>query len=133
VAFDVGGAGRALSVLMLGWLAFFFGRALRPGREALITRIARVSDPALPAHLVRYTRRLTAIWCAYFVFAAVLGLATAQPAGWPGLLVWVGTAALFVGEHWLRPVLFPHYPFPGLGQQLKDTLHVWRPARKRGD
>jgi uncharacterized membrane protein len=128
VAFDPGIAWRALSFLMLAWLAFFFGRTLRPGQEALITRIARVGDPALPAHLVRYTRRLTAIWCAYFVLAGSLGLAAVHPTPWFGLLVWAGTATLFLGEHWLRPHLFPHHSFPGLRQQLKDTLHVWRPA-----
>jgi uncharacterized membrane protein len=133
VAFDVGIAWRVLSFLMLAWLAFFFGRTLRPGHEALITRIARVSEPGLPAHLVRYTHRLTIVWCAYFVLAAVLGLAPTPPAAWRGLLVWAGTATLFLGEHWLRPCFFPGHRFPGLLQQLKDTLHVWRPARQDSD
>jgi uncharacterized membrane protein len=132
VAFDAGIAWRAVSFLMLGWLAFFFGRTLRPGQEALITRIARVSEPALPAHLVRYTRRLTGIWTGYFVFAALVGAAAGGSGPWTGLLVWVGTATLFLGEHWLRPHLFPGHPFPGLRQQLNDTLHVWRPARQDG-
>ncbi|MDB5899934.1 MAG: hypothetical protein JWP22_1667 [Ramlibacter sp.] len=132
MAIDAAIAWRALSFLMLGWLALFFGRTLRPGQEALITRIARVSEPALPADLVRYTRRLTAIWAAYFVLAAVIGLAAA-PSPWTGLLVWAGTAALFLGEHWLRPLLFPGHCFPGLRQQVKDTLHVWRPVRQNGD
>ena len=118
---------------MLAWLAFFFGRTLRPGQEALITRIARVSEPGLPAHLVRYTRRLTAIWSTYFVFAALLGLASAPSAAWPRLLVWAGTATLFLGEHWLRPHLFPDHPFPGLLQQVKDTRQVFGPARRTGD
>ncbi len=130
MALDLGIAWRALSILMLVWMAFFFGRTLRPGQEALITRIARVSEPGLPAHLVRYTRRLTAVWCAWFVVAASLGLTAAPSAPWRGLLVWMGTAMLFLGEHWLRPYLFPHHPFPGLRQQLKDTLHVWRPRRE---
>lgn len=133
MAFDPGIAWRALSFLMLAWLAFFFGRTLRPGEEALITRIARVSEPGLPAHLVRYTRRLTAIWCAYFVFAALLGGAAGPGAAWQGLLVWAGTATLFLGEHWLRPHLYPGHSFPGLRQQLKDTLQVWRPAPRTGD
>lgn len=133
MAFDPGIAWRALSFLMLAWLAFFFGRTLRPGQEALITRIARVSEPGLPPHLVRYTRRLTAIWAGYFVFAAFLGLAAAPSAAWPRLLVWAGTATLFLGEHWLRPHLFPDHSFPGLRQQVKDTLQVWRPAPRTGD
>jgi uncharacterized membrane protein len=132
VAFDAGIAWRAVSFLMLGWLAFFFGRTLRPGQEALITRIARISDPALPAHLVRYTRGLTAVWSAYFVLAALLAIVPGPLAAWTGLLVWAGTATLFLGEHRLRPHLFPGHPFPGLRQQLKDTVRVWRPARPDG-
>ncbi|MDB5957035.1 hypothetical protein [Ramlibacter sp.] len=129
MAFDVGIAWRALSFLMTGWLALFFGRTLRPGHEALITRIARVSEPGLPPQLVLYTRRLTAVWCAYFVLAALLGLGAPRAAAWSGMLVWSGTALLFLGEHWLRPHLFPAHRFPGVLQQFRDTLQVWRPAR----
>ena len=130
MAFDVVTAWRALSFLMTGWLAFFFGRTLRPGHEALITRIARVSEPTLPPYLVSYTRRLTAVWCAYFIVAAVVAVAAAPAARWSGILVWSGTAALFLGEHWLRPRFFPGQSFPGVLQQVKDTLQVWRPAGK---
>jgi uncharacterized membrane protein len=132
LAIDPALAWRALSLLMLAWLAFFFGRTLRPGHEPLITRIARVSDPALPAPLLNYTRRLTAVWCAYFMVAALLALASERFAAWTGALAWAGTIALFVGEHWLRPHLFPGHRFPGLRQQLKDTVHVWRPGRHNG-
>lgn len=133
MAIDPALAWRGISLLMLGWLVFFFGRTLRPGREALITRIARVSDPALPPHLVRYTRRLTGIWCAYFLVAAIACAAIAPAAAWMGALVWTGTALLFIVEHWMRPRLFPGERFPGLRQQLQDTLRVWRPTPRRGD
>jgi uncharacterized membrane protein len=132
VAFDAGIAWRAASFLMLGWLAFFFGRTLWPGREALITRIARVSDPGLAAQLVRYTRCLTAVWAGYFVLAALVAW-FAAPSAWTGVLVWTGTATLFFGEHWLRPLIFRGQAFPGLRQQLKDTLQVWRPVRQHRD
>lgn len=116
----------AVSPVMLGWLAFFFGRTLRPGREALITRIARASDPALPADLQRYTRRLTALWCAWFVLAAALCLAFGRTLAWLGPAAGAGSVLLFVGEHRLRPWLLPGHRFPGLRQQLRDTLGVWR-------
>ncbi|MES2481170.1 MAG: hypothetical protein V4609_04155 [Pseudomonadota bacterium] len=122
-------AWRIGSFVMLGWLACFFGATLRPGRLALITRIACVSTPALPAALVRYTRWLTALWCAYFVCAAVLSVALKPLSPWFGALVWAGTVVLFVGEHRLRPCLFPGHVFPGLRQQLKDTVRIWRPLR----
>ena len=133
MAIDPAIAWRAVSLLVLCWLAFFFGRTLLPGREALITRIARVSDPTLAPDLVRYTRRLTALWSAWFVLAALLGFWFATPPAWLGTLVWVGTLLFFVGEHQLRSRLFPGRHFPGLRQQLKDTLQVWRPVRQNGD
>jgi len=132
VAIDAAVAWRAVSLLMLAWLAFFFGRTLRPGQEPLITRIARVSDPALPLPLQRYTRGLTAVWCGYFVLAALLALLFGHSTWWLGLLVWAGTVVLFVGEHQIRPLLFRGHAFPGLQQQLKDTLRVWRPRQQDG-
>lgn len=121
---------RYLSPLILLWLAFFFGRTLRPGTTPLIERIARRSNAALSARLCRYTRGLTAIWCGYFVGAAALVAAV----GWSGaatfsrmgVAVLAGSVLLFVGEHRLRPRFFPHETFPGLLQQLRDTWNIWR-------
>lgn len=115
-----------LPSLVLLWLAFFFGRTLRAGAMPLIERIARHSIPALPAALRRYTQRLTVLWCAYFIIAAVL-TATANLAYGPvSLAVWTGTVVLFVAERWVRPRLFPGQDFPGLAQQLRDTWRIWR-------
>jgi uncharacterized membrane protein len=117
---------RIFPVLALAGLALSFGRSLRPGRVTVIERIARVSDPELSPRLREYTRRLTAVWCAYFVAAALLvATAVLQRSSGAGL-VWLGTGLLFVGEHRLRRRLFPGHRFPGLRQQLSDTLSVWR-------
>ena len=116
---------RVLPVLVLGWLAVFFGRTLLGGQVPLIERIARVSDPALPPALSRYTRRLTGVWCAYFFIAAFLSLFASLPLAWTSAFVWSGTIVMFIGERWLRPRLFPGHPFPGLVQQLRDTWSVW--------
>jgi uncharacterized membrane protein len=125
---------RVLSPLVLLWLAYFFGRTLRRGATPLIERIARQSTPALSGPLCRYTRWLTAVWCAYFVVAAALAafapVADAQTAGRVGAGVWIGTLVLFIGEWGLRPLFFPNENFPGLLQQLRDTWQVWRPTRK---
>jgi len=74
--------------LVLMWLALFFGRTLRPGEMPLIERIARVGKPNPSQRLVRYTRGLTALWCAYFVIAAVLTVG--------------GASGLSGGESWSR-------------------------------
>jgi uncharacterized membrane protein len=122
---------RGASALVLLWLAVFFGRTLRAGQIPLIERIARVSEPGLPPALCRYTRRLTALWCAYFLLSALLSLTTASGFLRAGVLVWTGTAVLFIGERLLRPHFFPGQSFPGLLQQLRDTWSVWHP-RKAG-
>lgn len=124
---------RAASLVMLGWLAVFFGRTLAPGQTPLIERIARLSDPAMTAPLRRYTRLLTAIWCGYFVIAALVSVCLAGAFPGIGLLVLLGSAILFVGEHRLRPHLFPGQAFPGLVQQVRDTWSVWRPAKRTLD
>jgi uncharacterized membrane protein len=117
---------RFVPPLILLCLAYFFGRTLRPGALPLIERIARQGKPGLSEPLRRYTRRLTALWCGYFI-AAALCTATAGPAfAQVNALVWAGTVVLFVGERWLRPRFFPTEEFPGLLQQLRDTLSVWR-------
>ena len=117
---------RYLPPLVLLWLAYFFGRTLRAGATPLIERIARHSNPALPPPLCRYTRRLTALWCAYFVIAAAMTAAASIAYGPVSLAVWTGTIVLFVGERLIRPKLFPGQVFPGLAQQLRDTWSIWR-------
>ena len=114
--------------LVLAWLVVFFGRTLRAGQTPLIERIARVSQPALSPRLCRYTRKLTAAWCAYFLMAAVLSSTVALPFGLSGVLVAVGSVLFFVVEHRVRSRLFPDEAFPGLVQQLRDTWRVWHPG-----
>ncbi len=116
---------RVVSLMALVWLAIFFGRTLRSDQTPLIERFARVSNPAMSPEFCTYTRRLTGIWCAYFICAAVAsGLANYAPVS-TGMFIWMGTVVLFVGEHRLRPIFFPGQTFPGLLQQIRDTWHVW--------
>jgi len=116
---------RVVSLVVLAWLAYFFGRTLRQGQTPLIERFARADNPVMTPALCGYTRRLTGIWCGYFIVAAVAsGAANAAPVS-TGLFVWLGTVVLFVGEHKLRPVFFPGQKFPGLLQQIRSTWHVW--------
>jgi uncharacterized membrane protein len=52
-----------------------FAASLQPGREAVITVLARRSRGRLPAEIVRYTRRVTWAWCWFFV-AQLVGSVT---------------------------------------------------------
>ena len=120
---------RYLPTVALLWLAVFFGRTLRAGEAPLIERVARIRKPSLSAVLCRYTRALTALWCVYFAVAAI----TAALGGWgfgqASVAVTVLSALLFVGEHCIRRLIFPGESFPGLIQQVRDTVAVWRPRR----
>ena len=51
-----------LSLLML---ALFGGRLY--SKQSRIDRLARLQTPDLPIEGVRYTRRITQIWCVFFV------------------------------------------------------------------
>ena len=53
-------------------LLALFATSLQPGREAVITILARRSRGYLPTEVVRYTRRVTQAWCWFFV-AQLLG------------------------------------------------------------
>jgi len=57
------------------FLLWFFVRSLRPGREALITRVARrMRGGDLPAPLEAYTRRVTLAWGLFFLAQILVSL-----------------------------------------------------------
>ena len=90
-----------VSLLMLA----LFGGSLF-AKQSLIERLARLQTPDLPPEGVRYTRRVTQVWCVFFVFnggvAAALVLAEAWQAwAWyTGVLAYVLMGVLFALE-WL--------------------------------
>jgi len=51
-----------------------FGTSLLPGREPLITAIARRIHGALRPDIVIYTRRVTIAWCCFFAFQLIVSL-----------------------------------------------------------
>jgi uncharacterized membrane protein len=60
-------------------LLVLFGRTLLPGREALVSRLARRFRDPLPPAVARYTRGVTWAWCLF---------AGGQLAGSAALLLW---------------------------------------------
>ncbi|MDB5767291.1 MAG: hypothetical protein JWQ61_2105 [Collimonas fungivorans] len=93
----------------LGMLAVF-GYSLH-APPSVIERMARLSDPALPAYAVAYTRRVTQVWCGFFVVNGMLALLTAiwaSAAVWSlynGVLAYVLMGCLFAGEYLVRIVV----------------------------
>jgi uncharacterized membrane protein len=62
------------SVIVYGALMWLFGRTLAPGREALVTRLARRVHGALPDEITAYTRQVTWAWCLLFAAMALASL-----------------------------------------------------------
>jgi uncharacterized membrane protein len=82
-----------------------FATSLRFG-PPLVERLARLQEPDLPDFAVAYTRRVTQVWCGFFVLNGSLALVTALWASdrtwalYNGLLAYVMMGVLFAGE-WL--------------------------------
>jgi uncharacterized membrane protein len=79
----------------------FFGSWLKP--PTVIEMFARMREPQLPEEAIRYTRKLTLVWCAFFVVNGGIALATlAMSREWwtlyNGLISYLLLGALFFGE-----------------------------------
>ena len=92
-----------------------FGRSLRAGRESTVEAIARVQLGVLEAADRRYCRRVTAVWCGFFLAngLAALGLAVFGSieawALYTGLLSYLAVAALYAAEYVYRQWRFRRY------------------------
>lgn len=75
---------------------------------SVIERLARLREPDLPASGVAYTRRVTQVWCGFFVLNGGVALGTAlwgSARTWAlynGLLSYVLMGLLFAGEWVVR-------------------------------
>ncbi|AKU24462.1 hypothetical protein [Massilia sp. NR 4-1] len=71
---------------------------------SMVERLARLREPDLPPEGVRYTRRVTQVWCGFFVFNGSMALATAlwaPEAVWTlynGVISYILMGVLFAGE-----------------------------------
>ncbi|MBE9607824.1 hypothetical protein [Chitinilyticum piscinae] len=91
-------------VLNLG-LGALFGWSLRHP-PSIIERLAHLSEPELPAAAIRYTRRVTMLWCGFFVLNALVAGWTAWFASWEVWTLYNGLIAylligLLLGGEWL--------------------------------
>jgi uncharacterized membrane protein len=101
------------SVVNLG-LLLSFGLSLR-GPQSMIEKFARLRHPQLSAKAVLYTRRVTQVWCGFFVCSIVLSVYSAlffSRTAWAwynGVVVYGLVGALIVGElGWRQLVAHPH-------------------------
>ncbi|ASP16682.1 hypothetical protein ACG2K1_06795 [Neisseria sp. 23W00296] len=96
----------AVNLLMLA----VFGGSLF-AKQTVIERLARLQHPDLPPEGVRHTRRVTQIWCGFFVLngATAAALALLQWHDWwavyTGIVSYVLMGVLFAGEWFYRKLV----------------------------
>lgn len=75
---------------------------------SMIEKIARLTTPNLPEQGVRYTRTVTFVWCGFFVFNALVSVATTLWASmevwalYNGLISYLLIAAIYSVEYLIR-------------------------------
>lgn len=85
--------------------AFGYSLAAPP---SMVERLARLREPDLPPAAVGYTRRVTQVWCGFFVANGALALGTAlwaSEAVWSlytGVIAYLLMGALFGAEYLFR-------------------------------
>ena len=98
----------------MGMLLLFGGSLLFP--PSMIERIARLGKADLPAAAIHYTRRVTQIWCAFFVGNGAFAVYTALYASrddwalYNGCIAYLLMGALFGGEWLFRRFLVTTTP-----------------------
>ena len=87
-------------LLIFGWSLF--------SPPSAIERLARLQHPDLPPEGVIYTRRVTQVWCAFFIINGAMALSTALWASleiwslYNGLIAYVLMGGLFAAEYLVR-------------------------------
>ena len=106
-------------------LALVFGLTLQPGREPLVTALARRVHGGLTAPMAAYSRKVTLAWTIYFVAMAALSLALyaslpfAAWATFANLVTPLAIVVMFVGEYLLRYRLHPEFERATLAQAVR--------------
>ena len=97
------------SLISLSLLVVFGYSLWQP--QTMIERIARITEPDLSAAGVRYTRRVTCVWCGFFVINGSIALYTSLYTSmeiwtfYNGLLSYLLIGALFATEYSVRMIL----------------------------
>jgi uncharacterized membrane protein len=117
--------------LFLLWL---FGRTLRPGNEALITRLATYVHGRLPEEINGYTRRVTWAWCLFFAgmaLTSVLLFVLAPLSTWSlfaNLLNLPLVAAMFLCEYAYRLRRYPDFSHASIPTVIRAFQKLVGPA-----
>ncbi|MDD5033508.1 MAG: hypothetical protein PHE55_02010 [Methylococcaceae bacterium] len=90
----------------LSFFAWFFYSFLKP--PTIVEKLARLQDPDLPPRGVSYTRKVTLVWCAFFLINGSISAATVWYGDrgiwslYNGLIAYVLMGILMGGEMCIR-------------------------------
>ena len=116
-------------------LAILFGRTLLPGRDALVTRFARIMHPMLPPEVERYTRHVTLAWTILFLVLLALSCIlyfAGRLSAWSTLANIVNPiaiVAMFVIEYGVRHRVLPDWERIGILGSVRAFSRHFRRAR----
>jgi uncharacterized membrane protein len=122
------------SILVYGGLLWIFARSLAPGREALVTRLARQVHGTLPDDITAYTRQVTWAWCVFFTamgLTSVLLFVFASLPAWSrfvNVLSLPLLCAMFVGEYIYRVLRYRHFSHAPLSASVRAFHEFGRGA-----
>ncbi len=115
-------------------VAWLFGRTLLPGREPLITRVARTVHGELPPEIVRYTRNVTLAWAVFMAGMAITSVvlfALAPAAVWSvfaNLLFLPLLGLMFLAEYTYRVLRYSWFP----QVSIMHSVRAFRGVRATG-
>ena len=75
---------RSYPVLINALMLTIFATSLRRG-PSIVERLARIQEPDLPPEAIAYTRKVTQVWCGFFIANGAMAAATAI---WANTAVW---------------------------------------------
>ena len=118
-------------LLLYAALLAAFARSLLPGRESLVTAVARRVNPGFHAGMVPYTRGVTAAWCGLFAgeLAASAALLAWAPQRWGQFVTSLHAlpvVALMLAEVLLRRWRWRHEHASGLFETVRGIRKAWR-------
>lgn len=93
-------------IVNLALLALFATSLFYP--PSVVERMARLKTPDLPPQGIIYTRRVTQVWCLFFMLNGSVALITAIWSSFEvwslynGFIAYVLIGLLFAGEYWVR-------------------------------
>lgn len=76
--------------------------------QSMVERFARMTEPDFPPAAIAYTRRVTQVWCAFFIINGLIALGTAlwaTPEIWSlynGVIAYLLMGLMFGGEYLVR-------------------------------